>query len=96
MGCLLATAIIIVGLPNQAFADCVNGAKNTTQFVVLDSNTIMLKGGFGSGIIIKTFSFINTASSITILKDDFCSYDSAVLYIDGNVVDVTQVTKVNN
>lgn len=78
-----------------SFADCVNGAKDKTSYTILDSHTILLKGGYGPQIIIKTFAFISTSSSVTVLKDDFCSYESAVLYIDGEVVDANQVTKVN-
>jgi hypothetical protein len=86
--------ICLMVASGPSFADCAYGAKNKTKFTVLDSNTVILQGGFGSDIIIKTFSFINRNSSITILKDSFCSYESAVLYIDGQVVDANQVTKV--
>ena len=81
-------------LSAPSFADCVFGAKDKTKFVVLDSHTIMLKGGPGSDIIIKTFAFINSSSSVTVLKDSFCSHENAVLYIDDEVVDAAQVTKV--
>ena len=88
------TCIFLLTLSAPSFADCVYGAKDKTKFTVLDSRTIILQGGPGSDIIIKTFAFINRASSITVLKDSFCSYESAVLYIDGEVADVNQVTKV--
>lgn len=78
-----------------AYADCVYGAKSKSSYVVLDSKTIMLTGGFGSDIIIKTYSYITRYSSISVLKDSFCSYENSVLYVDGNVVDASQVTKVN-
>jgi len=74
-----------------AYADCVYGAKSKNKFVVLDSHTVILKGGYGKDILIKTFAFIYGSSSLTILKDDFCSYESAVLYIDGQVADVNEV-----
>jgi hypothetical protein len=77
-----------------SFADCVHSAKFKVKFIVLDSHTIILQDGPGPDIIIKTYSFINRSSSITVLKDSFCSYDNAVLYIDGQVVDANQVTKV--
>jgi hypothetical protein len=79
----------------SSFADCVYGAKNKTSFVVLDSHSILLKGGLGSDVVIKTFSFIYATSTVSVLKDDFCSFDNAVLYVDGDVVDVSQVTRVN-
>ena len=88
------TCIFLLTLSAPSFADCVYGAKNKTKVTVLDSHTIILQGGAGPDIIIKTFAFIARASSITVLKDSFCSYDSAVLYVDGEVVDVNQVTKV--
>lgn len=86
--------IFFLTLSAQSFADCVYGAKDKSKFTVLDSHTIILQGGSGSDIIIKTYSFIHRSSSITVLKDSFCSYESAVLYIDGEVADANQVTKV--
>jgi hypothetical protein len=77
-----------------SFADCVFGAKDKTKFTLLDNRTILLQGGSGSDIIIKTLTSINRASSITVLKDSFCSHENAVLYVDGEVLDVNQVTKV--
>jgi hypothetical protein len=74
-----------------AYADCVYGAKSKNKFVVLDSHTVILKGGVGKDILIKTFAFIYGSSSLTVLKDDFCSYESAVLYVDGQVADVNEV-----
>ncbi len=34
-----------------------------------------------------------SSSDIQILKDDFCDYESAVMYIDGEVCDANQVKK---
>jgi len=79
---------------SPSFADCVMNAKSKTSFVLLDSHTILLKDGPGSDILIKTYSFIPNNSNIVVLKDDFCSYDNSVLYIDGEVTDVTQVKKI--
>lgn len=84
-------ALLCMLAMNGAFADCVYGAKSKNKFVVLDSHTVILKGGYGKDILIKTFAFIYGSSSLTILKDDFCSYESAVLYIDGQVADVNEV-----
>jgi hypothetical protein len=72
-------------------ADCVYGAKSKMSFVILDSHSILLKNGPGKDILIKSFSFFNSGSTVTILKDSFCDYESAVLYVDGNVVDAQQV-----
>jgi hypothetical protein len=78
-----------------SYADCVYGAKDKTKYTVIDSHTIILQGGYGSEILIKTYAFINRNSEITVLKDNFCSFESAVLYIDGEVVDANQVTKID-
>ncbi|WP_146610926.1 hypothetical protein [Polynucleobacter paneuropaeus] len=83
--------IVLLSLIGLANADCVYGAKSKTKFIVLDSHALILKGGYGKDILIKTFSFINSGSSISILKDDFCSYESAVLYIDGQLADANEV-----
>lgn len=72
-------------------AECVLNAKSKVSFQVIDSHTIMLTGGLGKGIIIKTFAFLTSVSKVTVLKDDFCDYESAVLYVDGEVIDVQQV-----
>lgn len=85
------TALLCVFAVNGAYADCVYGAKSKNKFIVLDSHTVILKGGFGKDILIKTFAFIYGSSSLTILKDDFCSYESAVLYVDGQIADVNEV-----
>jgi len=83
-----------ITLTGSAWADCVYGAKDKTSYTVLDSHTIMLSGGYGPDIIKKTYSFFNAASSVSVLKDSFCSYESAVLYVDGDVVDANNVTAV--
>ena len=67
----ILTALLCVFAINGAYADCVYGAKSKNKFVVLDSHTVILKGGFGKDILIKTFAFIYSSSSLTILKDDF-------------------------
>ncbi|MFM0236187.1 hypothetical protein [Paraburkholderia sediminicola] len=90
-----AVCCIALVIPSSGFADCVIGAKSKTTFSVLDSHTVILKGGYGPSIIVKTLSFVHTSSSLTVLKDDFCSSENAVLYIDGDVADAGQVTKID-
>ena len=93
---LLKVAFIVSFVfTSNSYADCVFGAKNKTKYNRLDNNTIILSGGFGSEIMIKTFCFISPASSVKVLKDSFCSYESSVLYIDGEVCDVNNVSKLN-
>ena len=90
-----ALLILFVGsMSASALADCVFGAQAKTNFIVLDNHTIILTGGYGSKILIKTFAFLNTGSQLTVLKDSFCSFESAVLYVDGEVVDANQVTNI--
>ena len=83
--------VSILALSSQA--DCVYNAKSKTSFRVLGSSTILLTGGYGSDILIKTYSYFYPSSSVTVLKDSFCSYDDSVLYIDDEVVDAQQVKK---
>jgi len=91
----IITLISIMFFSSIAFSDCVFGAKNKTKFTVLDSHRIILTGGFGSDILIKTYCFIGNSSSVSVLKDSFCSYESAVLYIDGQECDANNVTKLD-
>lgn len=79
----------------SAQADCVFGAKDKTSFIVLDSHTILLQGGIGADIMIKTYSFLTRHSDVLVLKDSFCSYESAVLYVDGETADANQVEKLD-
>lgn len=84
---------LIFAFTTSLFAECVYGAKDKTSFVILDSHSTILKGGYGSDILIKTYCFMYSSSDVQILKDDFCSYDSAVMYIDSEVCDANQVKK---
>lgn len=79
-----------------AHADCVVGAQLKLQFVVIDSHTILLTNGSGdsSPILIKSFAFFYPSSSVTILKDSFCDFEDAVLYVDGELVDVQQIKRI--
>jgi hypothetical protein len=87
-------ASIAIGC-SAAMADCVSGAQSKTRFQTLDSETILLTGGYGGRIVIKIFCCAYASSNLTILKDDFCSFDSSVLYLDGEVVDVRDVKKID-
>ncbi len=88
--------VLLVGAAGTtpAFADCVYGAQSKTSFTVLDSRTIMLTGGYGPDIIIRTYTYLSRYANVSVLKDSFCSYENAVLYVDGQVVDASQVTAV--
>jgi hypothetical protein len=81
----------VVPFSTSANADCVLNAKSKTSYMVLDSHTILLKGGIGKDILIKSFAFFYSTSQVTVLKDNFCDFESSVLYVDGQVVDAQQV-----
>jgi len=86
---------ILIIISQNIFADCVYGAKSKTSYVILNDHTIILKGGFGGDILIKSFSFFYPSSDVSVLKDSFCSYDSAVLYVDGETVDVNEIERLD-
>jgi hypothetical protein len=90
-GIARAVAAVLMGSAITASAECVIGARNSTAFRVLDSHTLVLSGGPSGAILIKSFAFFTTSSSVSVLKDDFCDFDSNVLYVDGEAVDVQQV-----
>jgi hypothetical protein len=88
--------ILLVGcaLSIPSYADCVHGAKDKKKFTVIDSHTVSLGGGTGPDIIIRTHSAVDSSAAITVLKDSFCSHETAVLYVDGETVDATKVSVV--
>ena len=74
-------------------ADCVSEAKDKTSFIILVSNSIILKSEYASNILIKTYCYMYSSSETQIMKDDFYDYKSSVLYVDGEVCDANQVKK---
>jgi hypothetical protein len=92
---LIAAGVVAFLIAGPASADCVIGAKSKTQYQVLDSHTIMLSGGYGGQIILKSFQFFQPSSQVSVLKDSFCDFDNAVLYIDGEPVDIQQVKNID-
>ena len=90
----ICAAMLAIGSSSKATADCVYGAKSKTSYVFLDNHTILLKGGYGRDILIKSFSFFYSSSEVTVQKDDFCDYESTVLYVDGETVDAQQVKSI--
>lgn len=91
-----ASAVALtISTPLVAHADCVINARTKTQYRILDSHTVLLSGGVGSEILIKTFSFFSPGSQVSVLKDSFCDYESSVLYIDGEAADAQQVKNLN-
>lgn len=88
----ISTSIFLaLCLSQHAIADCVYSVKSYTSFVILDSHTLILKGGPGKDIMLKSFAFFYSSSQVTVLRDSFCDYESSVLYVDGQPVDIQQV-----
>jgi hypothetical protein len=83
--------VILMAFSVASKADCVFGAKSKMSFIILDTHSILLKNGPGKDILIKSFSFFYSSSSVTVLKDSFCDFESGVLYVDGQTVDAQQV-----
>jgi hypothetical protein len=92
---IIVVGIILMVFVSSAGADCVFWAQSKTDFIRLDSHTIILSGGFGPKILIKTYCYIYSSSELTVLKDSFCSYEDAVLYVDDEVCDVRSVQKLD-
>ncbi len=89
------TIILTLALTLQVHADCVWNAKSKRSFQRIDNHTILLTGGPGPDILIKTWSFVYSTSTVAVLKDSFCSHENAVLLIDGEVADAREVRKLD-
>ena len=90
--------IFILLIPYFMSADCVYGAKDKTTFQVLKSGyggKILFSGGYADDFIVEIEGYIpEYIDSVVFLKDEFCSWDSDVIYIDEEVFDVKSVEKV--
>ena len=90
--------ICILLIPFFTKADCVWDAKVKTTYQVLSTGyggKILFSGGYGDDFIAEVDGYITKyIQSVVILKDDFCSWDSDVLYIDDEVLDVKSVEKI--
>ena len=92
----LSLAVLLFTLPGFATADCVEGALNKSKFSRLNNHTVALTGGYGSPIVIKTSCQINRNSTVSILKDSFCSASEAVLFVDGQECAADHVSESDN
>ena len=79
----LSLGLLLFAMPCFAVADCVEGALHKTKFSRLNNHTVALTGGYGSPIVIKTSCKVKRNSTVSILKDSFCSASEAVLFVDG-------------
>ena len=78
-------------------ADCVYGAKDKTSYKVLSTGyggKIYFSGGYGNDFIIEVDGYVSSyINEVMFLKDDFCSWEDNVIYIDEEVFDVKSVDK---
>lgn len=88
---LRLVGVLALTAASHAQADCVLNAKSATKFQLLDNHTILLSGGISGSILIKSFAFFSPGSQVTVLKDNFCDFEEAVLYVNGETVDAQQV-----
>jgi hypothetical protein len=78
------------------FADCVNNAKDSESYKILETGygaKIYFSGTYESFIITLDGSLYSSyISEIYFIKDSFCSYDSDVIVIDDEVFGVSSVS----
>lgn len=91
----LVGVLLLFAAPFHAQADCVLSAKSATSYQLLDNHTILLSGGIAGSILIKSFAFFSPGSQVTVLKDNFCDFENAVLYVNGETVDAQQVKQIH-
>ena len=94
---LFISTLLILSFTN-ILADWVYDSKSKESFKILETDfgaKIYFTLGYGPDFIIKISGSIYSADAILILKDDFCSYESNVLNINGEVFDIDSVTKID-
>jgi hypothetical protein len=89
---LIGVAAVLALPSSLANADCVFLAQAKHDIVLLDRHTVLLTGGIGADVILKTFVGIDRRSEISVLRDSFCSFAPSVLLVDGELVSVGRVT----
>jgi hypothetical protein len=87
--------LLLLATFQNASAECIFGASNLTNVYILDSNRLILYGGFGDPIYIKTFYPLTKGARVAVLKDSFCDYDSEAISINGTVIPVQVVKKLD-
>ena len=93
---LLIAALL---LSVYSYADCVFGAKEKTSFKVIKTGygaKILFSGSYVDDFIIEIDGSIynETLDEIYFIKDNFCSWESDVIVINGEVFGVKSVDKV--
>lgn len=90
--------LILILLPITIKADCIWGAKDKTEYKVINTGygaEIYFSGGYGYDFIIELDGAIyyETLDEIYFIKDDFCDWDSDVIVIEGEVFGVKSVSQ---
>ncbi len=91
---LVVAVSLFLLLPVVCVADCV-WFSSPDRWIYVDSNTLILCDLGKPRALIKIWGRLFSTSSVSILKHEFCSHDSAVLLIDGEPVDVREVRRLN-
>lgn len=77
-----------------ASATCVVSQSSAQYVRVLDSTTLVLYGGAAGHTLIKTLTPILPGAQFSVAKDNFCDFDNAAIYMDGQPVTIQQVAHV--
>jgi hypothetical protein len=92
MKTLITSILAALVLTLTAHADCVHSARSYLSFRVVASDTLILTQGVGPDIQIQVWGvWLTNTASVRVLRDSFCSFDEAVLFINGEIVDVREV-----
>ena len=92
---VLGAAVLGIALTlisTSANADCAINAQGRDSVTVLDRRTILLSGGHGPDILIRTLAAVNRRASIAVARNNFCSFALDVLVVDDELVGVGRVT----
>ena len=96
----LITTLLILLISTPTFADCVYDAQYKTSYKVIEETAcgakIYFYGGGSTNFIVEVCGLIDTnyIEQLYFLKDNFCDYESEVIFIDGVSCDITAVTEV--
>ena len=87
---LLGIAATVIS--TSANADCALNAQSRESVTVLDRHTILLSGGRGPDILVRTLAAVNRRAAIAVVRNNFCSFALDVLVVDNEFVGVGRVT----
>jgi hypothetical protein len=95
MKTFITSILATFALTLTAHADCVSSARSYMSFRVISSDTLVLTNGPGPDIQVQVWgAFLTSTSRVRVIRDSFCSFDKAVLLIDGHIIDVREVKEI--